>query len=250
MGAGFRAAVCDAVSAADLAGIAAAGTALAGPVLWVGSAGLARHLHAATGAEELAPAAPVSARRRAGRPVLVVVGSVSGVSRQQLRSLAAMPGIACLDLMPEELRVAGARGPAAARLEAALAEPAAVAIAVATQAAAGADPAEGGPALAAALARLLAPQLAGAIGGLIATGGETARALLAAAGIPALRLVGEVEPGVPLGLALGTGPARGLPVVTKAGAFGTEATLARCVEALRALPCAGEERPWTTTPAR
>ncbi|TDG28557.1 hypothetical protein E2C05_20335, partial [Paracraurococcus ruber] len=77
----------------------------------------------------------------------------------------------------------------------------------------------------------------------VATGGETARALLVAAGVPALRLAGEVEAGVPLAAALGAGPVRGLPVITKAGAFGTEETLARCLEALLALPCSREEPP-------
>ena len=110
-------------------------------------------------------------------------------------------------------------------------------VAVSIRAGAGDDPAIHGAALAAALGRLLAPRLAGA-GGLVVTGGETARALLAAAAVPGLRLAGEVEPGVPLGIALGSGPACGLPVVTKAGAFGSDATLAGCVAALLALPCA------------
>ena len=174
----------------------------------------------------------------------MVVGSLSGVSRAQLEVLAAKPGVARLDLAPEDLRPAGgsaARDDAAARLDAALSDRAATAVAVTTRAGSEADPGAGGAALAAALARLLAPHLARNVGGLVATGGETARALLAAAGVPALRLAGEVEPGVPLGAALGNGPARGLPVVTKAGAFGTEATLARCVEALMALPRAEEE---------
>jgi uncharacterized protein YgbK (DUF1537 family) len=59
-----------------------------------------------------------------------------------------------------------------------------------------------------------------------------ARALLAAVGATGIHLVGEVEPGVPLGVTDSTPP---LPVVTKAGAFGTPATLARCREALRRL---------------
>lgn len=240
---GIRGVVCDAENEADLGAVAAAGAALPYPALWVGSAGLARHLHAATGTSEVRPAASGSPRRRAGRPVLVVVGSVSGVSRGQLGTLATTPGIACLDFSPEELRAAEgstAWASAADRLGAALSDQAAMAVAVATRADANADPAEGGAMLAVALARLLAPRLADAVGGLVATGGETARALLAAAGVPALRLAGEVEPGVPLGTALGSGPARGLPVITKAGAFGNKATLVRCVEALHALPGAGE----------
>jgi D-threonate/D-erythronate kinase len=62
------------------------------------------------------------------------------------------------------------------------------------------------------------------IGGLVLTGGETARAVLSRLGIAALRVVGEVEPGVPILVAEGSG----LPVVTKAGDFGDRQTLLRC----------------------
>jgi len=62
------------------------------------------------------------------------------------------------------------------------------------------------------------------------TGGDTAGAVLAQLGVHALRLVAEVEPGVPLGMTVGP---LALPFVTKAGAFGDEATLARCLARLR-----------------
>jgi 4-hydroxythreonine-4-phosphate dehydrogenase len=83
-------------------------------------------------------------------------------------------------------------------------------------------------ALAQALGEFAAPHLE-RCGGVIATGGDTARALLAALHLPGIELLGEVEPGVPLGL-LGT-----LPIVTKAGAFGTPQTLLRARAALHAL---------------
>jgi uncharacterized protein YgbK (DUF1537 family) len=233
---GFRAAACDAATEADLAAIGQAGAALDRPLLWVGSGGLARHLRAATGTE--AAAGAPTARRPSGRPVLVAVGSVSAISRRQLAALAAQPGAAHLEIAPD-LLLAGNESPAwqsaARRLDATLADPARTAVAVSIGADAGADPAIRGAALAAALGRMLAPRLAFA-GGLVVTGGETARALLGAAGVAGLRLAGEVEPGVPFGIALGGGPARGLAVVTKAGAFGSETTLAGCVAALLALP--------------
>jgi 4-hydroxythreonine-4-phosphate dehydrogenase len=62
------------------------------------------------------------------------------------------------------------------------------------------------------------------IGGLVLTGGATARAVLSRLGIAALRVVGEVETGVPILVAEGSG----LPVVTKAGDFGDRETLLRC----------------------
>jgi 4-hydroxythreonine-4-phosphate dehydrogenase len=61
----------------------------------------------------------------------------------------------------------------------------------------------------------------------VLTGGETARAVLGAREIRALRLLGEVEPGVPFGMARD-----GTLVCTKAGAFGSQGTLARCVARL------------------
>jgi uncharacterized protein YgbK (DUF1537 family) len=83
--------------------------------------------------------------------------------------------------------------------------------------------------LAAALADLLAPRLP-RLGGLVATGGETARAVLTRSGVPGLLIRGEVEPGVPLSATWG---ARQMPVVTKAGAFGDSLTLVRCIDAIR-----------------
>src|SRR5919204_4936089 len=82
--------------------------------------------------------------------------------------------------------------------------------------------------LAAALGRLAAP-LIGRVAGAIATGGDIARALLAALGATGVWLAGEVEPGVPIGITDTEPP---LSVVTKAGAFGVRSTLKRCRAAL------------------
>ena len=62
----------------------------------------------------------------------------------------------------------------------------------------------------------------------VLTGGETARAVLAARHVREFRLLGEVEPGVPFGIARD-----GTLVCTKAGAFGGPATLVRCVARLK-----------------
>ena len=69
------------------------------------------------------------------------------------------------------------------------------------------------------------------LGGLVATGGETARAALDALGIRRLRQLGEVEPGLPISVA--DRWVRPLPVVTKAGAFGSTHALVHCREFLR-----------------
>lgn len=86
------------------------------------------------------------------------------------------------------------------------------------------DPAEGAL-LSTALAALVAPSF-DALGGLIATGGETARAMLAAAHVGSLELVTEIEAGVALGRpSNGNGTSSGPSIVTKAGAFGSEHAL-------------------------
>jgi len=63
------------------------------------------------------------------------------------------------------------------------------------------------------------------IGALVLTGGETARAVLSRLGIAVLRVLGEVETGVPILVAEGS---RALMVITKAGDFGDRETLLKC----------------------
>jgi uncharacterized protein YgbK (DUF1537 family) len=70
---------------------------------------------------------------------------------------------------------------------------------------------------------------AGSFGGLVATGGDTVYALLSKLGVHSIRLLDEVEPGVPLGITAG---AVSIPVVTKAGAFGNAQSLQRSLERL------------------
>ena len=87
------------------------------------------------------------------------------------------------------------------------------------------------PRLCADLASWILPHM-DKVGALIVTGGETARAVLTASDITGLRLLREVEPGVPLAVSTG---ARQIPVITKSGSFGNRATLAHCVQVLRGL---------------
>jgi uncharacterized protein YgbK (DUF1537 family) len=63
----------------------------------------------------------------------------------------------------------------------------------------------------------------GRISGLVATGGDTANALCNALGAEALEILGEVEAGIPVMRLLGE---RSLPLVTKAGGFGSPAAIA------------------------
>jgi D-threonate/D-erythronate kinase len=79
--------------------------------------------------------------------------------------------------------------------------------------------------------QLAAAVQAGECDGMVVTGGATAKAVAHALQAYNLIVLREVEPGVPLCL-LYTG-ARVLPMVTKAGGFGDDDTLLRCVRALQ-----------------
>lgn len=69
------------------------------------------------------------------------------------------------------------------------------------------------------------------ISGLFVTGGEVAVWIVRALGATGTDLVGEIEPGIPL-LCLRGGRLHGLPVITKAGAFGGERTMIECFSVL------------------
>ena len=64
------------------------------------------------------------------------------------------------------------------------------------------------------------------------TGGETARAVLEELGVHALRLIGEIEPGLIVSSVEG-GEIAGRTIITKAGAFGTPQALRRVQRVLR-----------------
>jgi len=216
--------VCDAVTDDELAALARASVAIGGDVLWVGSAGLVGHLIDAAGLTRaptrFGPAAP------AAGPLLFVVGSLSPVSRDQATLLAAQD-VVVVTIDGSMLDSAASLDHVADRLAAATATGKDILLMTTSNLAH--SPAETA-ALRDLLSKLIAAQ-ASHIGGLFATGGETARTVLTSMGITALRLVGEVERGVPLSIAVGP---RGVPVITKAGAFGSVATMLDCRRALRA----------------
>ncbi|MEO8050658.1 MAG: four-carbon acid sugar kinase family protein [Acidobacteriota bacterium] len=214
--------VCDAESEADLRAIAAAIAALPqagwdGSIIWAGSAGLARHIPEAMGIA--GASGPVEDSSFRG-PILMVVGSRAPLAHEQA-SEAMRSGMTTVLLTPETLR--DGRG----SLGQALDSRNDVLVVIDSSD----EMAEEDPCLCAALASCIRPHIA-KVGALIATGGETARALLAMSDITGLRLLREIEPGVPLAVSVG---ARRIPVITKSGSFGNRDTLAHCVRTLRGL---------------
>ncbi|WP_186037979.1 four-carbon acid sugar kinase family protein [Burkholderia gladioli] len=249
---GVRAIVVDAETSEDLARLARLTAALDTPFFWVGSGGLSRELaalpelfeaDAAAGSESGVDAeGGAGAESRSAEvasvvapgPLLTLVGSLSAISERQCALLRAEAGIAEFIVPPAVLREGAthAQWPAwHERIGACLRGRQDAIVRIGRDAAF--DPAEGAL-LSGALAALVAPHVEG-LGGLIVTGGETARAMLGAARIGALELAREIEAGVALGR---PADGRGPHVVTKAGAFGTEHALLGAYRHLRGEPAA------------
>jgi uncharacterized protein YgbK (DUF1537 family) len=181
-------------------------------VLWAGSAGLA----CAIGSAYPGPRSEVAGERRTPvRPVLVVVGSLSGVAREQVRRLVEVYGDVSVEAAGEDVvaatRVALSGGECA------------VVHSPEEQSASGEEVIG---TLAGVVRRLSEERL---IGGLVMTGGATAVGVARRLGATGIELQGEVETGVPVGALIGPNP---YPVVTKAGGFGGPDTLVRAVQAL------------------
>jgi len=221
-----RVCICDAEEGADLDRIADAALDDT-PTFFAGSAGLAHSL--AGHASRLAGTRiePV-AHGRSSRGALLVVGSQAGPTRAAVAELATLSGVRRVSVTAQGLLdPTDTRGELRLpELERALEEGVDVLIDV--------SPPPGGspvilPQVVASLSRRIAP-LAAAASALMATGGDTATALLSNNGVRGIRLVDELEPGASLGITLG---AVTVPVITKSGGFGDAGSLRRIVERLR-----------------
>ena len=242
---GMQALVCDSETVDDLRRVAHASAPLNG-VFWVGSAGLARDLMRALALTAAGEALSPLALPAAHAPMLAVVGSMSSVSHTQVAALKEAAGsrLLALELATASLRT---EQPELTRtVIAALQQGRDVVVALKQD---DRNHVADGLYFCQRLAALLLPALPHA-GSIVATGGETARALLETAGIDTLYVVDEIESGVPLLHALHAG--RTLQVITKAGGFGTPATLAsawrriashHCAEPLHAQPSQEEISP-------
>lgn len=215
--------VCDAETDGDLHAIAEASLGIPTLTALVGSAGLASQIPRAMG---IAPVAEGSGWSFAGGPTLFVVGTGASVSRQQARLLEAIPDIAAFHAEPAVFH----NSPL---MQTQIVERLQFGRDVLLML----DGGKHGSNCEGLLLRQaildLVSKCAQFLGGVVATGGETARAALDALGIRRLRILGEVEAGMPFAMA--DGWVRPLPVITKAGAFGSPQALIRCREFLREL---------------
>jgi uncharacterized protein YgbK (DUF1537 family) len=219
--------IADAETDEDLIALARAASQSTPRVL-CGSAGLARQLAPLLSPATAAPTVTIPPR---SGPVLVVAGSQHAATVSQLQTLSEA-GIPVVRPAQETIDdphspVAGIVAEVAARLAAGQT------IALTTSGLAPCP--HGGHAVAVRLAEIAtAPAVRDQLGGLVLTGGDVAAAVSSALEAAALRLGGEIAPGLPWGILEG-GALPDLPIVTKAGSFGGDHALLRCIDRLESL---------------
>lgn len=181
----------------------------------VGSAGIARAVRRSRDQPDVRLPRAIRSRLVRGGGLVVVAGSAAVPTHRQLARLTALdwtrPERARASHRTERL-VCFATDPAEAKTLDAGQEATLVANAAATWARSHEPPAAA-----------------------VVIGGQTGRALMDLISVEAVRIDGELEPGVPIGQLKG-GPWDGVPLVTKAGAFGDDELLTRIVERLVAAP--------------
>jgi D-threonate/D-erythronate kinase len=208
-------------------------------IVWVGSTGLAEFIPLAFG---------VSARSDTvsqnpivdSRPALALIGSASETTHQQLSYAETKYGLKIVHVDPARIIQGGTIvitefEEAHSRLCLALEAGHDAALAVRTSRAEITMTQQLGASLnlsAAHVAQIIVNGLAqvgselileNQISGIVATGGDTANALCNVLGAQALEVLGEVEAGIPIMRILGD---QSLPLVTKAGGFGSPAAIA------------------------
>lgn len=210
-------------------------------VLWVGSAGLAEQLPALYQWS----GRPQEARQLRNGPVLVVAGSVSKTTQKQVDRLlqekkvclvkmkvpalldnGAQEKKRCLQAVQACLREGGEALLTSAVCDADVVE------AVAAGACHGLSGFEVSEKTAAALGEIAASTADASLAGMILTGGDTAIHVCRSLGVRAIEIIEEVAVGIPLGRLIG-GRCPGVPVITKAGAFGEDDSFLVALRALR-----------------
>jgi len=162
-------------------------------------------------------------------PALVVVGTRNQVAAKQLLKAKDELGLSILNLEVEQLNqegiVPGKVGSIVEEIDHFLGQGKSVALSSAFS--------RFMPALKQQVATIMAEAVAGIVNshrltGLFLSGGDIAAEVCRSLSASAIRVHGEVEPGVPAGELIG-GTGEGIRVVTKAGGFGTEVTLVKSI---------------------
>lgn len=234
--------IVDATTDEELQTIVEAAQTLNENFLWVGSAGIAYHLFSTDHREE-----PLRKTQDGERlPVLVVAGSVNSITHRQIQELKEKNNVEEIVISPEEFFDEDRRKLEIERIvEAGQALLEKSDLVVTTnreretisriknlQRARGLSNFDVGYTIAEAMGEIAGQLIESkSICGAVLTGGDIAGATCKVLKGEGIRVIGEVEAGIPYGKLFG-GLFDGLPLVTKAGAFGTEQALAKALQTI------------------
>lgn len=222
--------VCDVMEQSHLTVIAQAAALAEGRWLLCGSGGLARELHLIiTRVSKRGRAKPAS---QPTGLTLVVVGTRNQVAANQLLKARDEMGLPILNLEFEHLNqedvLSGKVGSILEEADRLLGQGKGLALSSTFS--------HYVPALKQSVAAIMAEVVANILAshkfaGLFLSGGDIAVEVCRRLQVSAIRVHGEVEPGVPAGELMG-GPGQGMRLVTKAGGFGTEEALIKSISYL------------------
>lgn len=193
-------------------------------ILWCGSPGLATAL-----ADYFGHAGDIAPSTRTASLNLFVIGSVNPLSREQCSRLRSNDNVRQIVVDAEQ----ASRSPVLAA-ESAVAQysqsgSTGDVILTTSERGTSADPRSIAIALGQAVRMVMERY---PVTGLFVTGGDTAESVLGILEIGSLELLGEVEPGIPVGRTTGSHP---IHIITKAGGFGSSNVLLKSAELLRGL---------------
>ncbi|TVY10863.1 hypothetical protein FPZ49_06685 [Paenibacillus cremeus] len=238
--------IIDAEADADMERIGQLVSLYGSRLLWVGSAGLADYLpvQAQGGSGQLNALQPMP---EAEGQAMLVAGSISRITREQVAQVNEQPNVAAVELDPIALLTSPeAQASEEERCYRALIDslgqgldlslyagssPSQVQSAKELGARSGLDSSSVSNRIADALGRIAGRIVTEyRLAGLVLTGGDTAKAVCRHLGVHGIELVAELEAGIPLGRLLG---ADRMMAVTKAGAFGNAQSLWRAMTILK-----------------
>ncbi|MFB7142142.1 four-carbon acid sugar kinase family protein [Gottfriedia sp. NPDC056225] len=234
--------VVDATTDDELKAIVEATEHLSENFLWVGSAGIAYHLFNTGQSEEPLKKSQVSERS----PVLVVAGSVNPIIQRQIQHLKEKNNVKEIIISPEEFLYKDRRKCEIQRIVKAgqlvldkgdlvvttNRKREAISRVKDLQSSLGLTNFDVGNIIARSMGEIASELIfANKLIGAILTGGDIAEATCKELNSEGIRVIGEVEAGIPYGKLFG-GAFNNMPLVTKAGAFGTEEALSKALQTI------------------
>jgi uncharacterized protein YgbK (DUF1537 family) len=227
--------VFDAVTNHDLNSIARGGMLMPSPPLMVGSAGLADQISSLLKPSEPLAVHPVAHKKSDEGMILIISGSLSAVTLKQLDEIRRSGKGKVITIETHKL-IEDQNPERENEIVAQIISAAGACKAAGFQSVTGNRRYEKASSLRVVeylgrIAGRIVDECPRPIRGLITTGGDTAMAVFKHLGISRVRLVDEILPGVPYGQVVG-GNLAGMDIVTKAGAFGAEDALVKCIDFL------------------